>query len=109
MGNSSNHVLILGCMVSKDMGYIFIFFFISTICFANVSPLYGVQILSPWITEMMKQRYEDIGPEGFKQEMQNLHEKKKEVTTTQPPPIVLNDREKFLQDLLLSLENQQVG
>ena len=63
--NSSNHVLIGGCMVSKDMGYIFIFFFISTICFANVSPLYGVQILSPWITEMMKQRYEDIGPEGM--------------------------------------------
>ena len=42
--------------------------------------------------------------------MQNLHEKKKEATiTTPPPPIVLNDREKLLQDLLLSLENQQVG
>ena len=47
------------------MKHLFVFYSISiTIFLSNVKTLGAVQILSPWITELMKQRYEDIGPEG---------------------------------------------
>ena len=48
----------------KGMNFMSVFYVVCTICIVNVKTLYGVQILSPWITELMKQRYEEVGPEG---------------------------------------------
>ena len=51
-------------IVNRDIESMLAFYLISVICLVNVTSLQGVQILSPWITELMKQRFDGVGPEG---------------------------------------------
>ena len=51
-------------IIPKGMNSVFAFALLSAVVLINPEGLHGVQILSPWITELLKQKHEGGGEAG---------------------------------------------